>query len=134
MLVLVLVRLWRMGRRVRWGLELRWWLRLMLRRWWVLGWRLELRLRLRLVGGRQRGMQGTLQAGLRVRRQEGLSWARQEGLSGRDEGPRGGGAGLAVVEEPHRAWWLQSRPHRPFPGKHRLLALLVECRAGLREG
>lgn len=75
-----------------------------------------------------------LQARLCVCGQVGLSRARQEGLSWGEKGSGVGGTRLAEVKEPHGSWWLQCWPHGSLPGKHRLLALLAECRSRLCEG
>lgn len=75
-----------------------------------------------------------LHAGLRVRGQEGLSRRLQELLPRGDEGPRGGGARLVEVQDPHGALGLHAGPHRPLPGVHRLLALLGEGGPGRAEG
>lgn len=90
---------------------------------------LRLRLWLRLYWR----MHGTLHAGLRVRGQEGLSRRLQELLPRGDEGPRGGRARLVEVQDPHRALGLHAGPHRPLPGIHGLLSLLVKGGPGRAE-
>lgn len=102
-----------------------------LRRWLQRG--LLLRLRWRLVGRGQRGVQGPLQVRLCVCGQKWLSGARQEGLSRRNERPSGGGPWLAEVQQAHGTWRLQGGPHRPLSREHGLLSLLIKSWSGLSE-
>lgn len=95
---------------------------------------LLLGLRLRLVWGRQGGVQGPLETRLGVRGQKRLSRARQEGLSRRHEGPCGCGPWLAKVKKAHRPRRLEGWPGRPLSGEHRLLSLLIKRWPRLGEG